>query len=134
MTVLEITLIGGLVVSLLSSVIIPFMIDRRKTKQAKAEKEIADKAAEAAGEAVSLKTVNEAIARERDRLTVLLKEAGVEHKDAMLELRNTLAAEAERLKRRTDEDRDLDRRRIEQLATEVTDLHRLLNLSSGDGA
>lgn len=122
MTPTEITLMLGLVVTLLSSVGVPLYLRRQAARQAATERKIAAMAAEKAGEALTWEKINQAIARERDALTVALKEAVIEHRTAIVELRKFFAEEADRIKQRTDYDLDRANLRIRQLGEEVSGL------------
>ena len=134
------TAILGPVVLLMATVALPWFVRRQVTAQAKADREAlaaqakADRdaaaiAASAANEGITMKTINETIAGERDRLTVLLEKESVGHQKEILALQARFTEETERLKQRTDADMDRANQQIRQLVDEV----RLLNhrLSGG---
>lgn len=126
MTPTDLTLMLGLLVTAMSSVGVPLWLNRRAAALARAERE-AEAAAEArATEVVSWEKITLVLERERDSLSVKLREAGVEHRNEILEMRNSFAAEADRLRQRTDAEVDRANERIQQLANEVGTLRSLL--------
>jgi hypothetical protein len=120
------TPIGSLVIAIIASVFIPLWVIRRNNQRAVAEQRATEQAASAATEVVSWEKINQALARERDALAVALRESAVEHRHAIQDLRDQLAAEAAWLKQRTDS--EIDRMRIanDQLNIQINNLYRQL--------
>jgi hypothetical protein len=128
----ELTFYLALLVTFMASVGVPLWVLRRNTAQAKAEREAKAATDAAAGETISWEAINRALIDQRDRLDIALKEAAVEHRQALQDMRDSFVEEAARLKQRTDADQDRAHAKIEQLAAEINSLYRRLAMSDRD--
>jgi hypothetical protein len=132
------TAILGPIVLILGTVVLPWFVRRQISAQAKADREVlakqvkdelevAARAARDANEGVTMKTINETIAAERDRLTVMLEREGVGHQKEIMALQSRFVQETDRLKRQTEEDLSKANTQIRHLIDEVRSLKHSLS-------
>lgn len=118
----ELTAIGGFGLSLIALVVLPLVFRRQSAKQAarlEEKQEIKEAAARDAALAVDEKVSWEGINR---ALAATVQEERAANREKLAELRDQFTAEAERMKRLTDNDLERARAEIDRLGSQIRTL------------